>query len=145
MRGYSAIGVTSVIKESNFGGVMRAAHCYGSSLIVVGGKYRRQASDTTCAHRSIPLLQVNDVMDVVPFDCVPVAVDLVDGADKLSDFHHPERAFYIFGAENQTLGHKVLSRCTHKVFIPTKFCMNLASTVNVVLYDRMVKQDKGAA
>ena len=88
----------------------------------------------------MPLLQVDDIMKCVPYDCVPVAVDLVDGAEDLREFKHPERAYYIFGAENQTLGDEVLRHCKHKVFIPTKHCMNLASTVNVVLYDRLLKR-----
>ena len=58
---------------------------------------------------------------------------------KLNNYKHPERAFYIFGAEDQTLGKRIVSFCRDIVYIPTKTCMNLAATVNVVLYDRMVK------
>ena len=83
--------------------------------------------------------QVKSLFDVMPYDCVPVAVDLVDGAIPLSDYRHPERAFYIFGAEDATLGKRVLDKCRDVVYIPTNFCMNLAATANVVLYDRMIK------
>lgn len=37
------------------------------------------------------------------------------------------------------LARRVLDRCTHRVMVPTAFCMNLAATVNVVLYDRLAK------
>lgn len=87
----------------------------------------------------MPLFQVDDLRSVVPYDCVPVAVDLIDGAIPLNEYEHPERAFYIFGAEDQTLGDRVLSWCRDVAYIPTRSCMNLAATVNVVLYDRCVK------
>jgi tRNA(Leu) C34 or U34 (ribose-2'-O)-methylase TrmL len=56
------------------------------------------------------------------------------------NYVHPESAFYIFGAEDGTLGARVLERCRDRVMVPTNGCMNLAATVNVVLYDRMRKQ-----
>ncbi len=55
---------------------------------------------------------------------------------------HPVRAFYIFGGEDATLGGRVLSWCRDVIYIPTAYCMNLAATVNVVLYDRMTKNEK---
>src|SRR5690606_30290164 len=73
-------------------------------------------------------------------DCVPVAVDLLEGATPLCEYTHPERAFYIFGPEDGTLGKAVTSWCRDVVYIPTNYCMNLAATVNVVLYDRLAKQ-----
>ena len=58
----------------------------------------------------------------------------------LHEFEHPENAFYIFGPEDGTLGKKILSRCPYKTYIPTKGCMNLAASVNVILYDRLAKR-----
>ena len=138
-RGYAAIGCARITKQPNVGGLLRAAHCYGARLIVVNGVFKRTAEDTTKAYRHIPMIQAEDLLDATPYDCVPVAVDLIDGAVSLIDFKHPERAFYIFGPENGTLGRSVTDRCKHKVYIPTNFCMNLAATVNVVLYDRLAK------
>lgn len=80
-------------------------------------------------------------MDFIPFDCVPVAVDLVEGAIPLPSYVHPERAFYVFGAEDATLGRKVTDRCRDKIYVPMAVgCLNLAACVNVVLYDRAAKQ-----
>jgi tRNA(Leu) C34 or U34 (ribose-2'-O)-methylase TrmL len=138
-RGYAAIGCRAITKDANVGGVLRAAHCYGASLICVAGPFTRQASDTTKAFRHIPMLQVDDLMEAVPYDCVPVAVDLLPDASSLIDFVHPQRAFYIFGPENGTLGKNITDKCKHKVFVPTNYCMNLAATVNVILYDRLAK------
>lgn len=108
-----------------------------------GRRYTKSNTDTMKAWRHLPLLQVDDLFAVVPHDCVPVAVDLLDDASDLRTYVHPERAFYIFGPEDGTLGKDIVARCRDKVFVPTAFCMNLAAAVNVVLYDRMSK--RGAA
>lgn len=140
MRGYAAIGLTQPKFSTNVGGAFRAAYCYGAAMIAIEGKrFERQAADTTKAHRSIPLLRADNVMDLVPFDCVPVAIELVDGAESLVDFVHPERAFYVFGPEDGSIPKSRLERCARVIQVPTKACMNLAATVNVVLYDRMAK------
>jgi len=73
--------------------------------------------------------------------CVPVAVELVEGAKPLTEYKHPARAFYIFGPEDGTLKKKITDFCDDVVYIPTEGCMNLAATVNVVLYDRLAKGD----
>lgn len=81
----------------------------------------------------------DDLRTFIPYDAVPVAVDLVDDAVSLPEFKHPQRAFYVFGPEDGTLGKSVLDWCSVRVMVPTHFCMNLAATVNVVLYDRLAK------
>ena len=141
MRGYAAIGLDNPKNNLNVGSAMRAVGVYKASMLAVSGKRIGAGStDTMKHHKHIPLLHADDIFDLIPFDCVPVAVDLVEGATSLVDYIHPERAFYIFGAEDATLGERVLSRCRDVVYVPTSGCMNLAATVNVVLYDRMEKQ-----
>jgi len=88
------------------------------------------------------LIQAEDLFSFLPFDCVPVAVDLIDGARDLRTYTHPERAFYIFGPEDGTLGRKITDKCRDIIYVPTEYCMNLAATVNVVLYDRLLKRSK---
>ena len=148
MRGFAAIGLDNPKCLANIGGAMRAVACYGGALIVLGGprviRLGKLVTDTTKAYRRIPVLQVDDVMQAIPFDCVPVAVDLVEGARDLRTYTHPERAYYIFGAEDATLGKRVLDHCRDKVMIPMNGCMNLAASVNVVLYDRLMKSSKAS-
>ena len=141
-RGYSAIGLHQPKNNYNIGSVLRAAKCYNTSLIVSSGKrYRRHSTDTTAAYRHIPFMHnVEDLRNYVPYDAVPVAVDLIPSAISLFEYKHPERAFYIFGPEDGTLGHQITDWCRDVVYIPTEHCMNLAATVNVVLYDRACKQ-----
>lgn len=139
-RGYAAIGIQKIIKDGNFGGVMRAAHCYDAKLIILGGKMIREVTDVSKAYRHVPVMQNQDIMEAIPYDCVPIAVDLIEGAKPLMDFVHPERAYYIFGAENATLSKSITDKCQHVIYVPTQSCMNLSATVNVVLYDRLAKQ-----
>jgi tRNA(Leu) C34 or U34 (ribose-2'-O)-methylase TrmL len=140
MRGYAAVGLDGAKNHLNVGAALRAAFCFDVAMVAVSGKrYHRSHVDTPKSHLHLPLLQCDDLRSVIPFDCVPVAVELVDGAVPLMDYVHPERAFYVFGAEDQTLGDRVLSWCRDKVYIPTRTCLNLSMCVNVVLYDRFAK------
>lgn len=144
-RGYAAVALSNPKTPENVGGVLRACACYGASLIVVAGDRGRITSmrvstDTTKAWTKIPTIVTDDVFDAIPYDCIPVAVELVDGAQSLTRFIHPQRAFYIFGPEDGTLGRQTIERCKYVVQIPTNYCMNLAATANVVLYDRLAKR-----
>lgn len=143
-RGFAAIGLDNPKDEKNIGSALRAAKCYDASLLVVSGdRYSGICTDTTKAYKHMPMLQVNDILDAIPYRAVPVAIDIIEGAKSLVDFEHPESAFYIFGAEDRTLDKRITDRCKHVVYVPTSQCMNLAATVNVVLYDRKFKQLKG--
>jgi tRNA(Leu) C34 or U34 (ribose-2'-O)-methylase TrmL len=140
-RGYAAIGLYQPKDANNVGSVLRAASCYGASLIAVQGhRYKRSATDTTAAYRHIPLVQVDDLHKAVPFDCVPIAVEILEGATSLFEYAHPERAFYVLGPEDGTLGKAITDWCRDVVYVPTRYCMNLAATANVVLYDRAMKR-----
>lgn len=140
MRGFAAVGLHLPKTPVNIGAALRAVGCYDASMLAISGKrYKRHCADTQAAYRHLPLLQVDNLKSVIPYDCVPVAVDLIEGATSLHRYVHPERAFYIFGPEDGTLGADVLSWCRDAVYVPTRYCMNLAATVNVVLYDRLAK------
>lgn len=142
MRGYAAIGLHMPKTSANVGSVLRAAHCYGASMVAkTGNRYAKAPTDPQQAYRHIPLIQTDDLHSIIPYDCVPVAVDLIEGARPLHSYVHPERAFYIFGPEDGTLGKSITDWCRDIVYIPTHYCMNLAATVNVVLYDRAAKRD----
>jgi tRNA(Leu) C34 or U34 (ribose-2'-O)-methylase TrmL len=146
VRGYSAIGLYKIKNHHNYGGVIRAAHCYGAAMIAIAGarydanRVVKNSENTTRGEKHIPVLHGENLQSMIPFDCVPIAVDLVEDAIELQNFQHPLRGFYIFGPEDGTLGKNVLPWCKHRLVIPTQYCMNLAATVNVVLYDRLAKQ-----
>lgn len=141
MRGFAAIALDNPKDSINVGSTLRAAGVYGAALVVASGRrFGSAPTDTMKHYKHLPFIRSADVFDALPYDCVPVAVDLIEGAEPLHKYVHPERAFYIFGAEDATLGERIVSRCRDRIFVPTNGCMNLAATVNVVLYDRLAKQ-----
>ena len=149
MRGYSVVGLYNPKSETNIGGAMRAAGCYDAKLVVIEGtRFKRCKTDTQKAWKHIPTIRVEHnchteepaILKVTPFDCKTVAVEITEDAISLDVFQHPERAFYIFGPEDGSLHWSVMMFTDYTVKIPTKYCMNLAATVNVVLYDRLAKQ-----
>jgi tRNA(Leu) C34 or U34 (ribose-2'-O)-methylase TrmL len=145
-RGYAAIGLHNPKTPHNIGSTLRAAGCYGVSLVCLSGRrFDKSYADTQKQHRHTPVIRCASLRDVIPYGAVPVAVDLIDGATSLPEYTHPERAFYVFGPEDGTLGSGVTDWCRDVIYVPTRYCMNLAATVNVVLYDRMVKRGEYAA
>ena len=142
VRGFAAVALDQPRHLENLGGALRAAAVYEASLVVVNTpRFPERTTDTTKAHRHIPLIVTDDIFSHLPLDTTAVAVDFIQGATPLHQYKHPERAFYIFGGENRTLDETVVAKCPHKVFIPTLVSMNLAATVNVVLYDRSAKRN----
>ncbi|MFM2483071.1 RNA methyltransferase [Celerinatantimonas sp. YJH-8] len=140
---FACIGLVNPKSPENVGSVLRAAGCYGaSSIFYTGTRYfraSRYVTDTKKVHQRIPALGVDDLRSVLPKDATPVAIELVPGAIALPEYQHPKKAFYIFGPEDGSVDKSLLNWCRDVVYIPTWGCMNLAATVNVVLYDRLVK------
>lgn len=144
-RGFASIGLYKPKTGENVGAVMRAAHCYRVAQVNIEGARNgalRHPTNTPMAHRHTPTFLVDDLLDYIPFDTQVVVIDLIPGAVPLPTFVHPERAVYLFGPEDGTLGKKHTDRAQHVVYVPTRDCMNLAATVNVVLYDRLVKMGR---
>lgn len=139
----ACIGLVNPKSPENVGMVMRAAGCYEASNIFYTGtrfdRARQFYTDTKNSHEKIPLKHTDDLLSTVPEDAKIVAVELVEGAVPLMHFNHPEQAYYIFGPEDGSLTQGILDACDCVVYIPTIGCMNLAATVNVVLYDRLAK------
>jgi tRNA(Leu) C34 or U34 (ribose-2'-O)-methylase TrmL len=128
----------------NMGSILRAAGCYqAQSIRYTGERYARAkafSTDTKNAHLNIPVTQTAAIIDPEnDKHLAKVAVELVEGATPLPLFEHPEEALYIFGPEDGSIEQGVVDQCDHVVYIPTVGCMNLAATVNVLLYDRLAK------
>jgi len=141
--GYATVGLHQPKNINNVGSVLRAAGCFNvASVIVAGARYKGSITDTQKAHKHIPLFQVDHLKDAIPWKATVVAVELMEDAKNLINFVHPKAAYYIFGPENGSLEEDVLKYCNVKVQIPTSYCLNLAATVNIVLYDRMAKMER---
>ncbi len=145
MRGFYAVGIYHPKREVNVGTLWRSATLYNAAFIfTVGRRYPEQASDTTKAHRHIPLLHFKDVDDLVshlPYSCPLVGVELDDRAKPLGDYWHPDRAAYLLGAEDHGLSPAVMDRCHDLVTIPTPrtFSHNVAVAGSILLHDRYTK------
>lgn len=141
MNGFACIGLYAPKTDYNIGGALRAASCYQVSLVAIQGRKRvRHITDTLKAWRHIPILRVASLLDILPFNCMRIGVEITPDAQDLCAFVHPQRGMYIFGPEDGSLNTAVLEKCHAVVRVPTRGCMNLAATVNVVLYDRLSKQ-----
>ncbi len=137
------IGLIDPKSPSNVGAVMRAAGCYRANEVrYTGVRFARAAkyhTDTQNSASQIPLLQVEDILAPTTVPMKVVCVEFVEGASLLTQFEHPENALYVFGPEDGSIAQSVIDRADSVVYIPTTGCMNLAATVNVVLYDRLSK------
>lgn len=141
MRGFAVVALNDCKNGQNFGGAIRASRCYAASFVVASGRIARVDHPAAMkGHKHLPVLRVADIFDALPAGCETVAVEYLETSKPLPAFTHPERAFYVFGGEDQTLSPEMVAGCDHRVFVPTVFCMNLAATVNVVLYDRLSKE-----
>ena len=143
-RGYFAIGVYHGKHEVNIGTLLRSAHNFGAAFVfTVGKRYSHQASDTTKATRHMPLFHFDTFPDLfahLPFDCQLVGVEQHELALPLPTFHHPERAIYLLGAEDDGLSKDACDKAHQLVEIPgTARCLNVATAGSIVLYDRIAK------
>ena len=148
------IGLTNPKSPTNVGSVMRAAGNYGVEQVsFTGTRYAKAAkyagkinnTDTQNVSKKIPLTQLESFNDLtnnleeLPSSTKVICVDLIEGAIPLPHFQHPEHAIYVFGPEDNTVSQDVIDNADAVVYVPTVGCMNLAATVNVLLYDRLAK------
>lgn len=137
------IGLTNPKSATNVGAVMRAAGCFSVDRVLYSGeRYDRSVklnTDTKKINSIIPLQHADDFIASVPGETKIICVDLVIGATALPNFIHPENALYIFGPEDGSIKQNMIDKADEVVYIPTKGCLNLAATVNILLYDRLAK------
>jgi len=137
------IGLVNPKSPGNMGAVLRAAGCFNAQgIYYTGERYDRAArfnTDTKDHGLSISAIGVTDLLASKPDGATIVCVELVEGAIALQDYVHPNNAFYVFGPEDGTLSQQIIDQADAVVYIPTRGCLNLAATVNIVLYDRLAK------
>lgn len=141
------IGLVDPKTPANVGAVMRAAGCYrADGVCYTGERFERAArfqTDTKNVKNSMPLDYVESFFDNLPDNLEIVCVEFAEGAIPLPAFKHPAQALYIFGPEDGSVPQDIVSKADHVVYVPTIGCMNLAASVNVLLYDRLAKAEAG--
>lgn len=137
------IGLQNPKSPSNVGSILRAAGCFNAQeVLYTGERYARAAkfsTDTKDAQAKILLSHTEDLLAQLIEGSSVVAVELVTGAVSLTDFVHPANALYLFGPEDGSLSQELVDAADYVVYIPTIGCLNLAASVNVVMYDRQAK------
>lgn len=142
-----SIGLVNPKNPNNVGSVMRAAGNFRVDAVFYTGKRYPRAlmrnPDLPDMHRkvsqNIPLSEVSCIIDDAPLGMTIVCIEFAENAISLPEYQHPQNAFYIFGPEDGTISKDIIDRADAVVYVPTIGCMNLAATVNVVLYDRLAK------
>jgi len=141
------IGLLNPKSPANVASVLRAAGNYRvNSVFYTGTRYPRAARLNPCTvdmsrkvSRDITLTGVDHLIDDTPEGLNIICVEFAENAIALPAYHHPHDALYIFGPEDGTINQNIIDRADAVVYVPTAGCMNLAATVNVVLYDRLAK------
>ena len=142
-----SLGLVNPKSPDNVGSVLRAAANYGvDKVFYTGDRYpraierkarsvdmgRKVSKDVLIAQKDCLLKAVTDNMKIV---CVEFALNAIP----LPEYQHPENAFYIFGPEDGSIDQALIDQADDVVYVPTVGCMNLSASVNVLLYDRLLK------
>lgn len=139
----AVVGIENPKNVGNVGNVLRACGCFGASAVLyTGDRYERanRFADAASKHLGeVSLSKVDTLLSAAPVGHTIVGVELVVGAMPLTAYDHPEHAYYIFGPEDASLDQAAIDGCDEVIYIPAAHCLNLAASVNVVLYDRAVK------
>ena len=143
----SCIGLLNPKSPENVASVLRAAGNYRvNSVLYTGTRYPRAARLNPCTvdmsrkvSKDIAITGVEHLIDDTPDDLDIVCIEFAENAIALPAYQHPHNALYIFGPEDGTISQNIIDRADAVVYVPTVGCMNLAATVNVVLYDRLAK------
>jgi len=142
-----SVGLINPKSPHNVSSVIRTAGNFSvNSVFYTGKRYPRalmRNPDLPDMHRkvgqAIPLTEVASILDALSESMKLVCVEFVENAISLPDYQHPENALYVFGPEDGSMSQEIVNEADDVVYIPTIKSMNLAATVNVVLYDRLAK------
>lgn len=132
----------------NVGMVVRLASCYGLSQVWFTGERvaldvrargRLPREERMKGYQDVQIINYDEPFGQMPADAVPVAVEVRQNAEPLHLFEHPANAVYVFGPEDGSIDRAVLRHCHRFVIIPTRHCLNLATAVATMLWDRQYK------
>jgi len=141
------LGLVNPKSPDNVGSVLRAAANYRvDKVFYTGDRYPRaiaRKARTVDMSRKISkdvlIARADCLIDVVTKNMKIICVEFAVNAIPLPEYEHPENAIYIFGPEDGSISQDIIDQADAVVYVPTVGCMNLSASVNVLLYDRMVK------
>lgn len=130
----------------NIAMIIRLASCYdvkqvwytGNRIKIDEGE-RLPREERMKGYAEVDLIQNDYPFDMFERGVTPVAIEVRDNAMNLHDFEHPKNPLYVFGPEDGSIPQVYMRHCHQVVVIPTKHCLNLATAVSTILYDRQYK------
>ena len=135
-------------KADNVAKIVRLASCYGFKQVWWTGhrveldlqsKKKLPREERMKGYQEVSMIQHEMFFDQFPREVTPVAVEVRPNSESLYDFVHPENPLYVFGPEDGSIPSMILSHCHRFVVIPTKHCLNLATAVATMMWDRSFK------
>lgn len=141
------LGLVNPKSPDNVGAVLRAAANYDvTKVFYTGDRYPRaieRQGRTVDMRRKVSkdvqLSQQISLTDAIADNMKIVCVEFALNAMPLPDYQHPDNALYIFGPEDGSIDQTIIDQADDVVYVPTIGCMNLSASVNVLLYDRLLK------
>lgn len=141
-----AIALLDPKYRRNLGEAIRAASCFGlkqvwytGNRIEIAPGERLPREERMKGYAEVDLIQYDYFFEQFPKDVVPVAVEIMPGAELLPQFEHPEKALYVFGSEDKGIPSHIKKLCHKFVTIPTRHPLNLYTSIAITLYDRQCK------
>lgn len=133
--------------DHNVGAALRACSCYGfKQLWWTGNRVRLDETkrlpreERMKGYMDVTMHQFDYPFDQFANNTTFVAIELAKGSQPLTTYQHPDNAVYVFGPEDGSIAQVSKRFCRDFVFIPTHHCLNLATAVATVLYDRRAKR-----
>lgn len=143
-KGFCGIGVFQPKTQENIGTLVRSAKMFGADFVfTIGKRYKKQHSDVSLSSK-IPVFYFENLeqfyQSTPPVDKY-IAIELVDGAKKLSEFTHPRQGIYLLGSEDNGLPKEVLDS-NRFIFleIEGENSLNVAVAGSIILYSRFIQQ-----
>jgi len=146
-KSHVSLGLVNPKSPDNVGSVLRAAANYRvDKVFYTGDRYpraiERKARSVDMSRKiskDVLIFRTESLIDIATENMKIICVEFAINAIPLPEYVHPDSALYIFGPEDGSIDQDIIDQADAVVYVPTIGCMNLSASVNVLLYDRLVK------
>lgn len=139
---------SNVIRDFNFGSVIRSANSFNAKEVVLTGRKSYDRRGTVGAHNYMTVSYIEDINEAFAayrsqgYTIVAAEYDETRIQFNLQDYNWNEKTFLVFGEEGRGLESDILDSVDDIVYIPmygSVRSMNVASASSVFMYDYMTK------
>ena len=134
---FPAVALINPKYDRNVGAALRACSCFGAkqlwwtgNRVTLDSGQRLPREERMKGYKDVELRQHDYIFEHFP-NATPVAVEVRENSEMLTDFIHPPNALYVFGPEDGSIPKVQLQHCHRFVIIPTRHCVNLAAAVYI--------------